>query len=224
MLPSSAAREVTLGVESLGKVEVLEEKVQEQIDVQIARELEEEMARDAHRMNEHIARDAEIARIHAEEELQMLIDGLDRNNETVAKPTISDKEMELWVVLKRLYEPDVEDQLWTHTQNLMNAPVEWKLYDICGVHHVTSKDKEIFMLVEKDYPLRKGIPTGSDEFPLPEQLPTAYEDKFPLLIQSDATAERITLLLKTGDSHGQRHSYTIKRRVTVTQLFRESVP
>nr|GEZ89994.1 hypothetical protein [Tanacetum cinerariifolium] len=32
-----------------------------------------------------IARDAEIARIHAEEELQMLIDGLDRNNETVAK-------------------------------------------------------------------------------------------------------------------------------------------
>nr|GEW91054.1 hypothetical protein [Tanacetum cinerariifolium] len=32
-----------------------------------------------------IARDAEIARIHAEEKLQMLIDGLDRNNETVAK-------------------------------------------------------------------------------------------------------------------------------------------
>nr|GEW91624.1 putative ribonuclease H-like domain-containing protein [Tanacetum cinerariifolium] len=32
-----------------------------------------------------IARDAEIARIHAEEELQMLIDGLDKNNETVAK-------------------------------------------------------------------------------------------------------------------------------------------
>nr|GFA12182.1 hypothetical protein [Tanacetum cinerariifolium] len=32
-----------------------------------------------------IARDAEIARIHAEEELQMLINSLDRNNETVAK-------------------------------------------------------------------------------------------------------------------------------------------
>nr|GEU62218.1 hypothetical protein [Tanacetum cinerariifolium] len=38
----------------------------------------------------------------------------------------------------------------------MHAPVEWKLYDTCRVHHVTSKDKEIFMLVEKDYPLRKG--------------------------------------------------------------------
>nr|GEU58576.1 retrovirus-related Pol polyprotein from transposon TNT 1-94 [Tanacetum cinerariifolium] len=73
------------------------------------------------------------------------------------RPTISDKEMELWVELKRLYEPDVEDQLWTHTQNLMHAPVEWKLYDTCRVHYVTSKDKEIFMLVEKDYPLRKGL-------------------------------------------------------------------
>nr|GEW66166.1 hypothetical protein [Tanacetum cinerariifolium] len=72
------------------------------------------------------------------------------------KPT-SDKEMKLWVELKRLYEPDDKDQLWTHTQNLMHAPVEWKLYDMCGVHQVTSKDKEIFMLVEKDYPLRKGL-------------------------------------------------------------------
>nr|GFC82521.1 hypothetical protein [Tanacetum cinerariifolium] len=35
----------------------------------------------------------------------------------------------------------------------------------------------------------QGIPTSSDEFPLPEQHPTANEDKFPLLIQSDATAD-----------------------------------
>nr|GFB89684.1 hypothetical protein [Tanacetum cinerariifolium] len=32
-----------------------------------------------------ITRDAEIARIHAEEELKMLIDGLDINNEMIAK-------------------------------------------------------------------------------------------------------------------------------------------
>nr|GEW65228.1 retrovirus-related Pol polyprotein from transposon TNT 1-94 [Tanacetum cinerariifolium] len=37
----------------------------------------------------------------------------------------------------------------------MHALVEWKLYDMCEVHQVTSKDKEIFMLVEKEYPLRK---------------------------------------------------------------------
>nr|GFC41211.1 hypothetical protein [Tanacetum cinerariifolium] len=34
---------------------------------------------------------------------------------------------------------------------------EGKLYDLSGVHHVTAKDKEIFMLVEKDYPLRRGL-------------------------------------------------------------------
>nr|GEV89513.1 DNA-directed DNA polymerase [Tanacetum cinerariifolium] len=73
------------------------------------------------------------------------------------RPPISEKEMELWVEPSRLYEPDNEDQLWTHTQNFMHALVEWKLYDTYGVHHVTSKDKEIFMLVEKDYPLRKGL-------------------------------------------------------------------
>nr|GEZ56966.1 hypothetical protein [Tanacetum cinerariifolium] len=73
------------------------------------------------------------------------------------RPALSDKEMELWVELKRLYEPDSEDQLWAQTQNFMHAPVEWKLYDLCGVHQVTAKDKEIFMLVEKDYPLRKGL-------------------------------------------------------------------
>nr|GEU78317.1 putative ribonuclease H-like domain-containing protein [Tanacetum cinerariifolium] len=60
-------------------------RLQEQIDVQMAREMEEQLAREDQRMNEQIARDVEIARIHAEEELQMLIDSLDRNNETVAK-------------------------------------------------------------------------------------------------------------------------------------------
>nr|GEX26542.1 hypothetical protein [Tanacetum cinerariifolium] len=288
------------------------QKVQEHIDAQVARELEEQLEREDQRRSAKIARDAEIARIHIEEELQILIDGLDRNNETVAKylqefhqfaselpierriELISDlvkyqdnyakiykfqsqqskpwtkkqkrdyymavimsnlgwkvkdfrgitfKEVEakfnsVWkqfedfipmgskeeaerikrkglsleqesekkqktskevteeakssnevpkekvkemiqlvpieeiyvealqvkypiidwkVELSRLYEPDHEDQLWTHKQNLMHALVEWKLYDSCRVHHVTSKDKEIFMLVEKDYPLRKGL-------------------------------------------------------------------
>nr|GFA63195.1 hypothetical protein [Tanacetum cinerariifolium] len=107
------------------------------------------------------------------------------------RPTTNDKEKELWVELKRLYEPDVKDLLWTHTQNLMHAPVEWKLYDTYGVHHVISKDQEIFMLVEKDYPLRKGIPTASEDFPLAKQFPTANEEKIPLLSQSDATAEEL---------------------------------
>nr|GFA64831.1 hypothetical protein [Tanacetum cinerariifolium] len=203
-------------------------KLQEQIDVQMAREIEEEMVRDAQRMNQHIARDAEIATIHVEEELKIMIDGLDRSNDVIArhlyeyeqseaeltigmtleeikekfipvwkqiedfvpmaskeegerfkrkrlrleqgsankmktaeekferedlnqlwtlvKETLSirqassDKEKELWVELKRLFESDHEDQLWTHIKSLMHDPLEWKLYDTCGVHHIFTKD------------------------------------------------------------------------------------
>nr|GFA27435.1 hypothetical protein [Tanacetum cinerariifolium] len=61
------------------------QKVQEQIDAQVARELEEQLEREDQRRSAQIARDAKIARIHAEEELQIMIDGLDRNNEIVAK-------------------------------------------------------------------------------------------------------------------------------------------
>nr|GEX76533.1 synaptobrevin, longin-like domain protein [Tanacetum cinerariifolium] len=302
----ATATVVTLYTKRKGKETMVEsktlkkKKIQEQIDIQMTRQLEEEMERDAQRMNEQIAQDAEITRIHVEEELQSMIDGLDRSNETVAKylqeyhqiaselplerrielisdlvsleqesvkklktseevpeevkspdevpeekvkemmqlvpikkvyveslqvkhpiidwkvhtegqrsfwkitrlggssasyqifvdmlkhldredlnrllsivkeslsnrPPISDKEMELWVELKRLYEPDDEDQLWTHTQNLMHAPVKWKLYDTCGVHHVTAKDKEIFILGEKDYPFRKGLAIGMISYKL----------------------------------------------------------
>nr|GEV47029.1 hypothetical protein [Tanacetum cinerariifolium] len=74
------------GKEKMGELDTpKKKKLQEQIDVQVAREMKEQIARKDQRMNEQIARDAEIARIHAEEVLQMLIDSLDRNNETVAK-------------------------------------------------------------------------------------------------------------------------------------------
>nr|GEU57448.1 hypothetical protein [Tanacetum cinerariifolium] len=136
------------------------------------------------------------------------------------QPT-SDKEMELWVELKRLYEPDDEDQLWTHTQNLMHASVEWKLYDSCGVHHVTARDKEIFMLIEKDYPLRKGLAIVMISYKLQvknysrmandlilkifkiastprqqEEVPTASEESFHCQKKRDAIAKRIALLGK----------------------------
>nr|GEX77504.1 hypothetical protein [Tanacetum cinerariifolium] len=79
---------------------------------------------------------------------------------TLVKETFSikqatrDKEKELWVELNRLLEPDFEDHLWTHHQAFMHDPLDLKLYDTFGVHHVSTKDQEIFMLIEKDYPLR----------------------------------------------------------------------
>nr|GEY09144.1 hypothetical protein [Tanacetum cinerariifolium] len=47
--------------------------------------MEEQLAREDQRMDEQIARDAKIARIYVEKELRMLINRLDRNNETFAK-------------------------------------------------------------------------------------------------------------------------------------------
>nr|GEW04658.1 hypothetical protein [Tanacetum cinerariifolium] len=60
-------------------------KLQEQIDAQVARELEEQQEKGDMRMNKQIARDAEVARIHTEEEIQGMIDSLDKSNETIAK-------------------------------------------------------------------------------------------------------------------------------------------
>ncbi|GJY97827.1 hypothetical protein Tco_0514737 [Tanacetum coccineum] len=65
---------------------------------------------------------------------------------------IDDKERELWVELKRLFEPDTDDlmKLQSHMYDLLT----WRLYDTCGVHHVSIKTGlDMFMLVEKDYPL-----------------------------------------------------------------------
>ncbi|GJT66916.1 hypothetical protein Tco_1018396, partial [Tanacetum coccineum] len=70
-----------------------------------------------------------------------------------------DKERILWVELKRLFEPDVDDILWK-LQRYMHDPLTWRLYDTYGVHHVsTDKGNYIFMLVEKDYPLTNGLMT-----------------------------------------------------------------
>nr|GEW09140.1 ribonuclease H-like domain-containing protein [Tanacetum cinerariifolium] len=68
-----------------------------------------------------------------------------------------DKEKALWVELKRLFEPDADDVLWK-LQRYMHAPLTWKLYTDCGVHHVSStRGHDIFMLTEKDHPLSNGV-------------------------------------------------------------------
>nr|GEW65662.1 hypothetical protein [Tanacetum cinerariifolium] len=50
-----------------------------------AREMKEEFAKENQRLSKQVTRDYEIARIHAEEELKMMIEGLDRSNEVIAK-------------------------------------------------------------------------------------------------------------------------------------------
>nr|GFB85604.1 hypothetical protein [Tanacetum cinerariifolium] len=53
--------------------------------VAVAREMEEKFARENQRLSEQLARDSKIARLHAEEELKMIIECLDKSNEVIAK-------------------------------------------------------------------------------------------------------------------------------------------
>ncbi|GKD17722.1 hypothetical protein Tco_1206880 [Tanacetum coccineum] len=72
------------------------------------------------------------------------------------EPTIN-KEKVLWVELKRLFKPDDDDTLWK-LHIYMHDPLKWRLYDTCGVHHVSiERGHDIFMLVEKDYPLTRAL-------------------------------------------------------------------
>ncbi|GKB56658.1 putative ribonuclease H-like domain-containing protein, partial [Tanacetum coccineum] len=62
---------------------------------------------------------------------------------------------EIRVELKRLFEPDVDDELWKSQKHIHD--ITWRLYDTCGVHHVSTKDGvDIYMLVEREYPLSRG--------------------------------------------------------------------
>ncbi|GJR27756.1 hypothetical protein Tco_1103988 [Tanacetum coccineum] len=50
--------------------------------------------------------------------------------------------VKLWDLVKKRY---------------MHDPLVWRLYDTCGVHRVSSiRGHDIFMLVEKEYPLTRG--------------------------------------------------------------------
>ncbi|GJV39077.1 hypothetical protein Tco_1417517 [Tanacetum coccineum] len=62
------------------------------------------------------------------------------------------------VELKRLFEPDADDALWKSQKHIHD--IKWRLYDTYGVHHVSKKDGiDIYILVEREYPLSRGVLT-----------------------------------------------------------------
>nr|GEW09685.1 hypothetical protein [Tanacetum cinerariifolium] len=278
-VPTVSAIFTTARAKDKGKEKVIETEVpmkrkpQEQIDAQVAREMEEEFARENQRLSEKLVRDYEIARLYAEEELKIMIEVLDMSNEVIAKhlseyeqaeadlsvgekieliselvkyqdhranilkyqaqqskPLSKKEQMKFYMsvlrshagwktkhcrgmILKQIKEKfipvkhpiidweihyegkkeykkiirlgghtvvyrffvdmikqfDEEDlhrlrtlvkETFSIKQAIRDKEKElWKLYDTCGVHHVSTKDQEIFMLVDKDYPLRKGVAT-----------------------------------------------------------------
>nr|GEZ56422.1 hypothetical protein [Tanacetum cinerariifolium] len=57
----------------------------------------------------------------------------------------------LWSDMKIMFEPHVKDEVWKMQQGY--KVLEWKLYDSCGVHSLMMQSMQIYMLVEKKYPL-----------------------------------------------------------------------
>ncbi|GJR58880.1 hypothetical protein Tco_1501042 [Tanacetum coccineum] len=53
--------------------------------------------------------------------------------------------------LKIMFEPHVKDKVWKNQQEY--KVLNWKLYDSCGVHSFMMQHVQIYMSVEKKYPL-----------------------------------------------------------------------
>ncbi|GJT33687.1 hypothetical protein Tco_0924106 [Tanacetum coccineum] len=71
---------------------------------------------------------------------------------------VEDLDLVLYGDLKTMFDPHVEDQVWKNQSDY--KVLEWKLYDLCGVHSLRKQNVYIHMLVEKRYPLT--TPTITD--------------------------------------------------------------
>nr|GEY61110.1 hypothetical protein [Tanacetum cinerariifolium] len=124
----------------------------------VARQLEEEMEREAQRMNEQIARDAEIARIHAKEELQIMIDGLDRKliSDLVR---YQDNYAKVYKYQSQQRKPLIKQQQREFYTLVLRNQAGWKAKDFKGM--TLEEIKENFNLVWKK--INDFIPIGSKE-------------------------------------------------------------
>nr|GEW21092.1 hypothetical protein [Tanacetum cinerariifolium] len=77
----------------------------------------------------------------------------------------------LWSDMEIMFEPHVEDKVWKRQQGY--KVLEWKVYDSCRVHSLMIQSMQIYMLVEKKYPLTP--PTLS--MMLEKKLQVDYESK-----------------------------------------------
>nr|GEY63018.1 hypothetical protein [Tanacetum cinerariifolium] len=289
------------------------QKLQEQIDVQMAREIEEQMARKDQKRNEQIARDPKIARIHIDL-INEMVKYQDHHSKILkyqaqqSKPLSKKQQREFYMLVLKSHSgwktkhfkgmtlEEVREKfipLWKQIEDfapmaskekgerfkrkrlrleqdsakkmkttkdvseedlkemMQLVPVEelWNLVkETLSIRQATSdkekelwvelkRDQKIFMLIEKDYPLRKGLaivmisnklqgrivrnkmlksfPLPVMKFLLPEYFPTTSEEVFPLLSQRDAPAKEVCTAEKLKVNRGQRHIYISQRRVSV---------
>nr|GEY71895.1 hypothetical protein [Tanacetum cinerariifolium] len=124
----------------------------------VARKLEEQQEKENMRMNEQIARDAEVARIHADKELQGMIDSLDQSNETIAKYLQEYQDFASELPLEKRIEL-ISDLKREYYMAVIKSNLGWRFKDFKGMtfKEIEAKFVEVWKQVE-DF-----IPIGSKE-------------------------------------------------------------
>ncbi|GJZ74013.1 hypothetical protein Tco_0638159 [Tanacetum coccineum] len=116
---------------------------------------------------------------------------------------VEDLDLVLWNDLKNMFEPHVEDTVWRNQQGY--KVLEWKLYDSYRVHFLRMQSMEIYMLVEKKYPLTP--PTLSQM--LEKKLQIDYESKMAYqlfttaLIDVNAAQSKLVLLENFNENYSK---------------------
>ncbi|GJX90836.1 hypothetical protein Tco_0344162 [Tanacetum coccineum] len=95
---------------------------------------------------------------------------------------VEDLDLLLWGDLKTMFEPHVEDAVWRNQQAY--KVLDWKLYDSCGVHSLRMQHMQIYMLVEKKYPLA------------PLTLSMMLEKKLNIDYESEMAYQLLKLIIK----------------------------
>nr|GFA96055.1 hypothetical protein [Tanacetum cinerariifolium] len=128
------------------------------IDAQVARELEEQQEREDKRMTEQIGRDAKVARIHVEEELQEL--PLERRIELISDLVkYQDNYSKIYKFQSQQRRPWTKKQKKDYYMIVIRNNLGWKVKDFKGMtfEEIEAKFAAVWKLVE-DF-----IPMGSKE-------------------------------------------------------------
>ncbi|GJT40418.1 hypothetical protein Tco_0940283 [Tanacetum coccineum] len=136
-IPSAGKEDKRKGKEIMTEPEKpAKAKVQEQMSLQLARELQEEFVHEDQSIREQIERDAEIARIHAEEDLRQMINELDMSNVMINKHMAEYEEKDFARIKKyqaqqqRLASKSERRNFYT---SVLRSHAGWKTKDFRGM-------------------------------------------------------------------------------------------
>nr|GEV79289.1 zinc finger BED domain-containing protein RICESLEEPER 2-like [Tanacetum cinerariifolium] len=104
---------------------------------------------------------------------------------------MEDLDLLLWGDLKIMFEPHVKDAIWKKQQGY--KVLEWKLYDSCGVHSLRMQSMQVFMLVEKTYPLTPPTLTMMLEKKLQMDFNEKYAKCLMLLVEVKTASTKVNV-------------------------------